>query len=169
MLYHPLLAVTHVTILSFLLQVDTQTCLCKPIARGHYPKSNLGSQTNSHLCFIFRAAVHTHSASQAVSPAGAQVCSILTGPWAGEAKGQRSSFWQKQRDYFLLFVLEGTTLSQKWGRSDVAILAISLELWDHLNDAFIHHWHLCCQCANKIAYLFARPEKVCCLINIPGS
>ena len=65
----PLFPVCHTTLFSFLLLVHTRTCLDKPVARGHYPKGNSGSQTNPHLCFIFRAAVHVLFASQAVSHA----------------------------------------------------------------------------------------------------
>lgn len=34
-------------VFSFLLLVHTQTCLYKPVAGGHYPKGNLGSQTHN--------------------------------------------------------------------------------------------------------------------------
>lgn len=43
-----LLLVFYTALFSFLLLVHTQTCLHKPVARGHYPKGNLDSKT--HTC-----------------------------------------------------------------------------------------------------------------------
>lgn len=87
----PLLLVFYTALFSFLLLVHTQTCLHKPVARGHYPKGNLDSKT--HTCASSSELLWRYSGSQVVSRTPDQSMHKTpapAGPWAREAWGQRA-------------------------------------------------------------------------------
>lgn len=99
----PLLLVFYTALFSFLLLVHTQTCLHKPVARGHYPKGNLDSKTHTYA-----------SSSELLWRYSLVPCSSRSmGKGGLGAKGLQRSFWQQRRGYFLTFILEGTMLTQK--------------------------------------------------------